>query len=63
VTSELITPHLAGSERGDGDSDYIPENPVAGNTSKPMSKVQGSQGDLSLEDYFQHFYWRTKDAW
>ncbi|UQG56712.1 MULTISPECIES: sigma-54 dependent transcriptional regulator [unclassified Marinobacter] len=56
--SELITPALL-DLNGDGDSEYIPETLVAGDN----EQAQGAdiQGDLSLEDYFQHFVLENQD--
>ncbi|WP_018402543.1 sigma-54-dependent transcriptional regulator [Marinobacter gelidimuriae] len=52
--SELITPALL-DLNGDGDSEYIPETLVAGDNKQAQAQGADSQGDLSLEDYFQHF--------
>jgi DNA-binding NtrC family response regulator len=56
--SDLITPALL-DLNGDGESEYIPETLVAGDN----EQAQGadSQGDLSLEDYFQHFVLENQD--
>ena len=56
--SDLITSALL-DLNGDGDSEYIPETLVAGNN----EQAQGpdTQGDLSLEDYFQHFVLENQD--
>jgi DNA-binding NtrC family response regulator len=56
--SELITPALLDLN---GDSDYIPETLVAGNNEQTHVQGAGSQGDLSLEDYFQHFVLENQD--
>ncbi|MFT5987530.1 MAG: DNA-binding NtrC family response regulator [Marinobacter psychrophilus] len=56
--SELITPALLDLN---GDSDYIPETLVAGNNEQIHVQGAGSQGDLSLEDYFQHFVLENQD--
>ncbi|MEH6355684.1 MAG: sigma-54 dependent transcriptional regulator [Marinobacter sp.] len=60
--SELITPALL-DLNGDGDSEYIPETLVAGDNQQARAQTQGadSQGDLSLEDYFQHFVLENQD--
>jgi DNA-binding NtrC family response regulator len=56
--SDVITSALL-DLNGDGDSEYIPETLVAGNN----EQAQGpdTQGDLSLEDYFQHFVLENQD--
>jgi len=58
--SELITPALL-DLNGDGDSEYIPETLVAGNNEQARAQNADSQGDLSLEDYFQHFVLENQD--
>ena len=58
--SELITPALL-DLNGDGDSEYIPETLVAGDNEQTNAQVADSQGDLSLEDYFQHFVLENQD--
>ncbi|HEV8077678.1 MAG TPA: sigma-54 dependent transcriptional regulator, partial [Marinobacter sp.] len=58
--SELITPALL-DLNGDGDNGYIPETLVAGNNEQAHAQVADSQGDLSLEDYFQHFVLENQD--
>jgi DNA-binding NtrC family response regulator len=58
--SELITPALL-DLNGDGDSEYIPETLVAGNNEQAHAQSADSQGDLSLEDYFQHFVLENQD--
>ena len=58
--SELITPALL-DLNGDGDSEYIPETLVAGNNKQAHTQSADSQGDLSLEDYFQHFVLENQD--
>jgi DNA-binding NtrC family response regulator len=56
--SELITPTLLDLN---GDGEYIPETLVAGNNEQACAQDVSSQGDLSLEDYFQHFVLENQD--
>jgi DNA-binding NtrC family response regulator len=56
--SELITPALLDLN---GDGEYIPETLVAGNNEQACAQGVSSQGDLSLEDYFQHFVLENQD--
>jgi DNA-binding NtrC family response regulator len=56
--SELITPALLDLN---GDGEYIPETLVAGDNEQAYAQGVSSQGDLSLEDYFQHFVLENQD--